>query len=75
MEIESLLDIFLFLSSLLHFFGSRPGTNGVGRGFYHLRSQSSGGGCSPAAGSAERSPLSGTNRLWDLWVHTIAYAG
>jgi len=28
------LDVFLFLSSLL-FFGSRPGTNGVGMGFYH----------------------------------------
>ena len=27
---------FLFLSSLLLFFGSRPGTNGVGMGFYHL---------------------------------------
>jgi len=27
---------FLFLSSLLLFFGSRPGTNGVGTGFYHL---------------------------------------
>jgi hypothetical protein len=32
----SLLDVFLFLSSLLLFFGSRPGTNGVGTGFYHL---------------------------------------
>jgi hypothetical protein len=31
----SLLDVFLFLSSLL-FFGSWPGTNGVGTGFYHL---------------------------------------
>jgi hypothetical protein len=28
----------LFLFSLLHyFFGSRPSTNGVGTGFYHLR--------------------------------------
>ena len=27
---------FLFLSSLLLFFGSRPGTNSVGMGFYHL---------------------------------------
>jgi hypothetical protein len=26
------------------------------------------------AGSAERSPLSSTDRLWDLWVRTIAYA-
>jgi len=35
MEMGSLLDVFLFLSSLLLFFGSRPGTNGVGTGFYH----------------------------------------
>jgi len=28
----------LFLTSLLvYFFGSRPSTNGVGTGFYHLR--------------------------------------
>jgi len=62
----SLLDVFLWLSSLLLFFGSRPSTNGVGTGFYHLRSQSSGGGFSQGAGSAERSPLSCTDRLWDL---------
>jgi hypothetical protein len=66
---------FLFLSSLLLFFGSRPGTNGVGTGFYHLRSQSSGGGFSPWAGSTERSPLSCADRLRDLWVRTIAYVG
>jgi hypothetical protein len=35
MEIGSLLDVFLFLSSLLLFFGSRPSINGVGMGFYH----------------------------------------
>jgi len=35
MEMGSLLDGFFFLSSLLLFFGSRPGTNGVGTGFYH----------------------------------------
>jgi len=35
MEMGSLLDVFLFLSSFLLFFGSRPGTNGVGTGFYH----------------------------------------
>jgi len=35
METGSLSDVFLFLSSLLLFFGSRPGTNGVGTGFYH----------------------------------------
>jgi len=75
MEDGSLLDVFLFLSSLLLFFGSLPGTNGVGTGFYHLQSQSSGGGFSPCAGSAEQSPLSSTDRLWDLWVCTIAYVG
>jgi len=32
----SLLDGFLFLSSLLLFFGYWPGTNGVGIGFCHL---------------------------------------
>jgi len=62
----SLLDVFLFLSSLILFFGSRPSTNGVGTGFNHLRSQSSGGGFSPFAESAEMSPLSCTDRLWDL---------
>ena len=66
---------FLFFSSLLLFFGSRPGTNGVGMGFYHLWSKSSGGGFSQCAGSAEMSPLSCTDRLWDLWVRTIAYVG
>jgi len=35
MEMVSLLDVFLVLSSLLLFFGSRPGTNGVSTGFYH----------------------------------------
>jgi len=34
-----------------------------------------GGGVSPCAGSAERSPLSCTDRLWDLRVRTIAYVG
>jgi len=33
------------------------------------------GGISPCARSAERSPLSFTDRLWDLWVRTIAYIG
>ena len=62
----SLLDVVLVLSALLLFFGSRLSTNGVGMGFYHLWSQSSGGGFSPRAGSAERSPSSCTDRLWDL---------
>jgi len=52
--------MFLFLSSLLFpsslHIGSRPSTNGAGTGFYHLWSQSSGGGFSPCAGFAERSP-------------------
>jgi len=34
--------------------------------------KSSGGGVSLWAGSAERLPY-GTDRLWDLWVRTIAY--
>jgi len=55
METGSLLDVFLFLSSLL-FFGSRPGINGVGTGFTTSGSQSMGGGVSPCTGSTERSP-------------------
>jgi len=73
METGSLLDVFLFLSTLLLFFGSRPGINGVGTGFTTSGSQSMGGEVSPCAGSAERLPLSCTDRLWDLWVCTIAY--
>jgi len=30
------LGVFLFLFSHLLLFGSRPGTNGVGTGFYHM---------------------------------------
>jgi len=52
----SLLDVFLFLSSLLLFFGSRPGINGVGTGFTTSGSQSMGGGVSPCGRSTERSP-------------------
>jgi hypothetical protein len=29
------LDVFLFLSSILLFFGSQPGKNSIGMGFYH----------------------------------------
>jgi len=36
MEMGSLLDVFLFLCSLHHFFGPRPDTNGVAMGLYHL---------------------------------------
>jgi hypothetical protein len=71
----SLLNVFLLLSSLLLFFGSWPGTNGVGTGFYHLRSQSSGGGFSLCARSTEKSRFSCTDRLWDVWVRMIAYVG
>ena len=34
-----------------------------------------GGEASLCTGSAKRSPLSCTDRLWDLWVRTIAYVG
>jgi len=34
-----------------------------------------GGEVSPRTRSAERSSLSCTDRLWDLWVRTIAYVG
>jgi len=34
-----------------------------------------GGGGSLSTGSAERSPSSCTNCLWDLWVRTIPYVG
>jgi len=34
METGSCFDIFFFLSSLLHLFGSRPSTNSVGTGCY-----------------------------------------
>jgi len=47
MEDEITFGCFFFLSSLLLFFGSQPGTNGVGTGFYYLGSQSGGGGFSP----------------------------
>jgi hypothetical protein len=46
----------LLFSILYYFFGSRPGINGVGTGFTTSGSQSIGGGVSPCAGSAERSP-------------------
>ena len=36
-------------------------------------SPTNGGDVSLWAESAESSPLSCTNRMWDLWVHTIAY--
>jgi hypothetical protein len=36
MEDRITFGCFFFLSSFLLFFGSRPATNGVGMGFYHL---------------------------------------
>jgi len=70
MEDEITFGCFLFLSSLLPTLwisawytwrqhGFSPPTDVIG--------------LSPCAGSSERSPLSCTDRLWDLWVHTIAY--
>jgi len=56
MKMGSLLDVSLFLSSLLLFFGSWPGINGVGTGFTTSGSQSMGGRVSPCTGSTERSP-------------------
>ena len=58
---KSLVNIF-FISShlfpiLYYFIGSPPGTNGVGTRFTTSRSQSMGGGVSPCARSATRSPL------------------
>jgi len=75
METGSLLDVSFCLSSLLLFIGSRPGIKRVGTGFATSRSQSMGGGVSPCARSGERLPLSCTDRLWDLWVRTVAYVG
>jgi len=56
MEMGLLFDVFLFRSSLLLFFGSRPGINGVGTGFTSSGYQSMGGGVSLFTGSTERSP-------------------
>jgi len=36
MEMGSLLDVFLFFSSVHLSFGSRPATNGIDTGLYHL---------------------------------------
>jgi len=55
------IPFFCFFSSLLfsilyYFVGSRPCINAVNTGFTTCRFQSMGGGVSPCAGSAERSP-------------------
>jgi hypothetical protein len=52
----SLLDVFLFLPFLPSLLGHRPSINGVGMGFCHVQSRSSGGGFSPCTRSAERPP-------------------
>jgi len=56
METGLLINVFMFLDSLLLVFGSRPCTNSVSMGFYHLRTQSSGGGFSPCARSTAMTP-------------------
>ena len=63
METGSLLDVFLFLISLLLFFGSRPGTNGVGMGFYHLPLEVE---LPHAPDPPKGCQLSCTDRLWDF---------
>ena len=64
----------LFLFSLLHyFFGSRPSTNGVGSGFYHLRRYVKWRWSFPVRRICRKVALSGTDRLSDLWVRTFAY--
>jgi len=54
-------------------FASRPGINSIVTGFTTSRFQSMRGGGFLSTRSAERSPLSCTDRLWDIWVHMIAY--
>ena len=59
----SLLDIFLYLSSLLLFFASRPGTIGFGTGIYHLLIPVTGRWSSPC----EPYPLKGhPERYWSV---------
>jgi len=70
MEMGTLLDVCLFLCSLHHFFGPRPDTNGVAMGLYHLPLEVE---FAHEAGSAERLPLSCTDRSWDLQVHNIVH--
>ena len=66
---------FSFLFTSLYFFTSLdlgPVQMASARVFTTSGDQSSGGGVSPCAGSAEWLPY-GTDRLWDLWVRTFAY--
>jgi len=65
----------LLFSLLLYFFGSRPSTNGVGTGFYHLRRRVKWRWSFPVRRIRRKVALSGADRLWDLWVRTFAYVG
>jgi hypothetical protein len=64
----------LLFSILYYFIGSRPGTNGVGMGFYHLRMAAKWRWSFPVGRIRRKVTLSGTDRLWDLWVSTSTYA-
>jgi len=70
---------FCFFSSLLffilhYFIASRPGTKGVGTGFYHLRMAAK-WGCSFHVRWIHRTvTLSRTDRSRDLWDHTMSCA-
>lgn len=60
----------------LHFASSLAGTVTLFKWHHRSISQpATGGWGSQCASSAERSPLSGINSVWDLWVCTIAYIG
>jgi len=64
----------LLFSILFYIFGSRPSTNGVGTGFYHLRITAKWRWSFPVRGIRRKVTLSNTNRLWDLWVRMVTYA-
>jgi len=73
------IPIFCFFSSLLfsilhYFIGSRPGTNGVGTGFYRLRMAAQWRLSFPMRRIRRMVTLSGTDRLRDLWLCTSTYA-
>jgi len=65
--------IFSLLFSILHyFFGSRPGINVVGTGFTTSGSHN-GRWSFPVPRIRRKVTLTGTDRLWELRVRTIAY--
>jgi hypothetical protein len=66
----SLLDVILFLSSLLWISARYKWRR---HGFYHLRISVNGRWSFPVRRICRKVTLSGTDRLWDLWVRTIAY--